>query len=141
MSRFFAVVLVLCLTTQSALFAVDARKAAYFGGTSPVFSGATDPIDGALDTTKEHALIFTADKKPCIGQTLTIPYEQIADLEYGQKAGRRVGAAIGTTVLLGPIGLVSLSSKKRKICSWCLTFHRGSAFGACASGERRPVWP
>ena len=32
----------------------------------------------------------------------------------GQKAGRRVGAAVATTVLLGPIGLVSLFSKKRK---------------------------
>lgn len=114
MSRFFAVVLVLCITAQSTLFAVDAKKAAYFGGTSPIFSSAKDPIDGALDTTKEHALIFTAETKPYIGQTLTIPYEQIEDLEYGQKAGRRVGAAIGTTVLLGPIGLVSLFSKKRK---------------------------
>ena len=31
-----------------------------------------------------------------------------------KKAGRRVGAAVATTVLLGPIGLVALLSKKRK---------------------------
>jgi hypothetical protein len=37
----------------------------------------------------------------------------IVDLEYGQKAGRRVGAAVATTVLLGPIGLLTLLSKKR----------------------------
>jgi hypothetical protein len=34
-------------------------------------------------------------------------------LEYGQKAGRRVGAAIGYSILLGPIGLLTLFSKKR----------------------------
>jgi len=34
-------------------------------------------------------------------------------LEYGQKAGRRIGAAIGYTVLLGPLGLLTLFSKKR----------------------------
>jgi hypothetical protein len=44
---------------------------------------------------------------------LQIAYAQIQDLEYGQKAGRRVGA-VGTSVLLGPIGLVTLFSKKRK---------------------------
>ena len=43
-----------------------------------------------------------------------ITFKSIADLEYGQKAGRRVGTAVATTVLLGPIGLVSLFSKKRK---------------------------
>jgi len=42
-----------------------------------------------------------------ICQTITIPYDRIIDLEYGQKAGRRVGTAVATTVLFGPIGLVS----------------------------------
>src|SRR3989442_7141772 len=41
-------------------------------------------------------------------------YDRVLDLEYGQKAGRRVGTAVATTVLFGPIGLVSLLSKKRK---------------------------
>ena len=36
------------------------------------------------------------------------------DLEYGQKAGRRVGAAIGYSVLVGPAGLLALLSKKRR---------------------------
>ena len=36
------------------------------------------------------------------------------DLEYGQKAGRRVGVAVASALLLGPIGLVALLSKKRK---------------------------
>ncbi len=45
--------------------------------------------------------------------TFSIPYASIIDLEYGQKAGRRVGATIGYTVLLGPLGLLTLFSKKR----------------------------
>ena len=36
------------------------------------------------------------------------------DLEFGQKAGRRVGAAVATTILLGPVGLLALMSKKKK---------------------------
>jgi hypothetical protein len=31
---------------------------------------------------------------------MSIPYDKIIDLEYGQKAGRRVGAAIGYSPLL-----------------------------------------
>jgi len=38
---------------------------------------------------------------------LTIPYDRINDLEYGQKAGRRVGLAVGVSVLF-------LFSKKRR---------------------------
>jgi len=36
------------------------------------------------------------------------------DLEYGQKAGRRIGAAIGYSVVAGPAGLLALLSKKRR---------------------------
>src|SRR5207237_6848181 len=46
--------------------------------------------------------------------SVLIPYGLVIVLEYGQKAGRRVGTAVATTVLLGPIGLVALLSKKRK---------------------------
>ena len=45
---------------------------------------------------------------------MSIPYDSIIDLEYGQKAGRRIGAAVGTAILLGPLGLLTLFSKKRK---------------------------
>jgi hypothetical protein len=96
------------------LSAVDGNKAAYFGGTADVFSGAEDPVEGKLDTSNDHALVLTAESKPFKGHTLSIPYKDIIDIEYGQKAGRRVGAAVATTVLLGPIGLLTLFSKKRK---------------------------
>jgi hypothetical protein len=59
-------------------------------------------------------LIFIATAKPHLGDKVEIPYSQILDLEYGQKAGRRIGAAVATTILLGPIGLLTLFSKKRK---------------------------
>jgi hypothetical protein len=50
-------------------------------------------------------LTFTPDKKGT--QPVTIPYAAITDLEYGQKAGRRVGVAI----MVSPLALFS---KKRK---------------------------
>jgi hypothetical protein len=59
-------------------------------------------------------LIFIANDKPFSGKNFFIPYAKVLDLEYGQKAGRRVGAAAATTVLLGPIGLLTLFSKERK---------------------------
>jgi hypothetical protein len=114
MVRVIASVLALTLVAEASLLALDAKKAAYFGGTVSIFAGAEDPIEGRLDTSNEDALVFTAEKKPHSGQSVTIPWAQIEDLEYGQKAGRRVGTAVATTVLLGPIGLVSLFSKKRK---------------------------
>jgi hypothetical protein len=108
-----AAILLITIGLQSTLGAVDGDKAAYFGGTFTGFAGAKDPIQGRLDTANQTALVLTAEEKPYKGQALTIPYASIVDLEYGQKAGRRVGAAIGTTALLGPIGLVTLFSKKR----------------------------
>jgi hypothetical protein len=78
------------------------------------YSGAKDPVEGTLDTQNPDALIFAANSKQFRGKTFSIPYARIIDLEYGQKAGRRVGTAVATTVLLGPIGLLSLFSKKRK---------------------------
>jgi hypothetical protein len=109
-----AIPLVVSFLTPTVLLAVDGNKAAYFGGTVTAFAGAKDPIEGKLDTGNAEALILTAEDKPFAGQTLRIPYKSIIDLEYGQKAGRRVGAAVATSVLLGPIGLLSLLSKKRK---------------------------
>ena len=61
-------------------------------------------------TNDENELKFVSKKE---GLNLTIPYSKVIDLEYGQKAGRRVGVAAATFVLLGPVGLLSLFSKKR----------------------------
>jgi hypothetical protein len=112
--RVVAGVLVVTLCVESAALALDSKGASYLGGTVNAFKEAKEPIAGVLDTKNDEALVFAATDKPFAGQTLSIPYESIIDLEYGQKAGRRVGAAVATTVLLGPIGLLSLFSKKRK---------------------------
>ena len=113
MKRFIATVLLVSFFAPSAhLLAVDKDKAAYFGGTVLIFVGAKDPVEGRIDTANPDFLILRAQSKPFEGQELQIPYKQIQDLEYGQKAGRRVGAAIGYSLLLGPLGLLTLFSKK-----------------------------
>lgn len=112
--RLVALALVLMMGAEHAALALDARDAAYFGGTLTVFGNPKDPVEGRLDTTDQTALQFAAFGRDYAGKTFSIPYANIVDLEYGQKAGRRVGAAAATTVLLGPIGLISLFSKKRK---------------------------
>ncbi len=112
--RIMAVVLVLTFGFESFAFAIDSKGASYFGGTVSAFKGAKDPVEGTLNTTDDDALLFLANDKPYKGETFSIPYAKIIDLEYGQKAGRRVGTAVATSILLGPIGLLSLFSKKRK---------------------------
>jgi hypothetical protein len=114
MRRTIAIVLIASLVGPSLALAVDSKGAAYCGGTVKVFEGAKDTVDGQLDTQNENALVFTATDKPFAGQKVSIPYAEVLDLEYGQKAGRRIGAAAATTVLLGPVGLLMLFSKKRK---------------------------
>ena len=96
------------------VLATASTGATYYGGTITAFDGAKDPVEGKIDTANEKALTFYATEKQFTGRSFSIPYDRVLDLEYGQKAGRRVGTAIATTVLFGPIGLVSLLSKKRK---------------------------
>jgi hypothetical protein len=107
-------VAILVAFTSLTVEAVGGRKAAYFGGTDIQFAGAENEVDGQLNTADAETLIFTAEEKPFAGKVVGIPYARIVDLEYGQKAGRRVGAAVGYTILLGPLGLLTLFSKKRK---------------------------
>jgi len=112
--RFVAVLLLTTLVTEHVAWALDGDKAAYVGGTATVFGTPKEPVEGVLDTSRETALVLTATKKPLAGKALAIPYDRIIDLEYGQKAGRRIGAAAGTAILFGPVGLLALFSKKRK---------------------------
>jgi bifunctional non-homologous end joining protein LigD len=59
-----------------------------------------------------------------------IPYSAITSIEYGQKAGRRIAAAIGTSIALGPVGLALLASHKRKhivTLSWTVDGHNEAA--------------
>src|SRR5262249_55132527 len=96
--------LVLCLVLNIPVLAgLDGKKAAYQGGTTKDinFPGAKDPVEGNLNTSDAKALKFeyTWKKNHMI---YAIPYNQVIDIEYGQKAGRRVGAAVATALLLSP---------------------------------------
>lgn len=102
MSKAVAAVLLLTFVSQSVVLAVGGKKAEYIGGT---ITGIPEKTEGRLDTANETTLTFTPDKKAVAG--LSIPYDKITAIEYGQKAGRRVAVA----VLVSPLALFS---KKRK---------------------------
>lgn len=65
-------------------------------------TGVSEKAEAVLNTTSDSTVVFDAGKKGSV----TIPYSAITDLEYGQKAGRRVAVA----VLVSPLALFS---KKR----------------------------
>jgi len=78
---------------------LDSKKAMYVGGTVTSIKEATE---GTSSTNDEKVFVFTyKDGK------LEVPYDRINDLEYGQKAGRRLGLALAISPWL-------LFSKKRK---------------------------
>src|SRR5579859_1660857 len=83
----------------TALAGLGSDKTAYVGGTENQIKEGTEGTSSAKDDKK-----FMFDFK---AGSLEIPYDQVNDLEYGQKAGRRVGLAIAVSPWL-------LLSKKRK---------------------------
>lgn len=116
MKKTITMCLLMCLVLNGSVMAgLGSKKAAYYGGTTKDkdFPGAKESIEGILNTANEKDLVFEY-KLNKVNRTYSIPYNQILDIEYGQKAGRRVGAAIATAVLLSPVGLFLLFSKKRK---------------------------
>jgi hypothetical protein len=99
MKRVICAVVVAVLVGQVGLLAVDSKKAQYIGGT---IAGLKEKAEAPFVTTDEVVLKFDAKKNG----TLDIPYASISELEYGQKAGRRVAMGI----LISPLALFS---KKR----------------------------
>ena len=91
-----ALTLVLDVSTWAGL---GSKKTMYVGGT---VTSIKEGDEGTSSTRDEK--VFEFDYKD---GKLTIPYERINDLEYGQKAGRRLGLAIAINPLL-------FFSKKRK---------------------------
>jgi hypothetical protein len=89
------------------LGAVRGKARRYVGGTINAIALNTE---GTFDL-KEAAAVFE-DKKGA--PLLTIPYENIESLEYGQKVGRRLGAALGGAIVVSPALLFLLFSHKRK---------------------------
>lgn len=82
------------------VMAVDGDGAQYLGGTMAL----AEKAEGKLVTSSETAVTFTPKKKN--QPAVEIPYNAITELEYGQKAGRRVAVA----VMISPLALFS---KKR----------------------------
>lgn len=100
MSRRGVSAIAACLVLSVTLSAVPADMAMYVGGTIPNLKEKTE---GKLSTSSSSTLTFQAKHDAPI----SIPYKTVTSLEYGQKAGRRVGVAI----LISPLALFS---KKRK---------------------------
>jgi hypothetical protein len=100
MKRMISFALVaICLLTVSTQAGLGSKKTAYIGGT---INSIKEGTEGTSSTTDEKAWMFDYKKGK-----LSIPYDKVTELEYGQKAGRRVAMAI----LISPIALFS---KKRK---------------------------
>jgi hypothetical protein len=101
-----SIAILLAIVIAAPAFAgVGSHEAVYHGGTFAIKSGAT----GALDLHDASAAVFRSK-----GADIRIPYDAVTSIEYGQKAGRRLGAAIATTILVSPVGLALLLSHKRK---------------------------
>ncbi len=79
--------------------AIPAQKAVYRGGTLAIFE---PPAKGEIYTNLPRELVFAAQQ-----ERLAIPYGAVNTLDYGQKAGRRLGLAI----VVSPLFLLS---KKRR---------------------------
>src|SRR4051812_36835121 len=70
------------------LLAVDGKKAMYVGGTRTDIKEASE---GVFDVSNDTEMAFTPDKTKV---RHTIAYKDVTQLEYGQKAGRRVAVAL-----------------------------------------------
>jgi hypothetical protein len=100
LNRLLATALVLILVVHvSAFAAVRGKEVMYVGGT---IDNVPEATQGRLDTSHPKLLLFTSKKGD-----FTIPYNGVTSLEYGQKAGRRLGVAVAITVW-------AMFSKKRK---------------------------
>jgi len=97
MRKLLCILMVCLFALELPLYAgLGSDKAMYVGGT---VSTLTEKSEGKID-----ANAFTFE---CKAVKLSIPYDRFSSIEYGQKAGRRVGMAVAISPVL-------LFSKKRK---------------------------
>lgn len=89
----------LFLSETSAFAGLGSDKAMYLGGT---ISSIPEKTEGKSSTKDEKVFAFESKKGKIV-----IPYDHIDNLEYGQKAGRRIGVA----VVVNPLFIFS---KKRR---------------------------
>lgn len=87
MKKSIALVLACVLGLELTAFAgLGSDKTAYIGGTE---SQVKEGSEGQSSAKDERIFLFEYK-----GGKIEIPYEQVNDLEYGQKAGRRLGLAL-----------------------------------------------
>ncbi|HWQ03246.1 MAG TPA: hypothetical protein VNL38_02095 [Candidatus Nitrosotenuis sp.] len=98
--KIFSILLLVAVLTVSVNPAVRGKKAMYVGGTIQTMQ---QNSKGEI-IFDENELIFKTEKG---AQQIKIPYKGVESLEYGQKAGRRVGVALAVSPLF-------LLSKKKK---------------------------
>jgi hypothetical protein len=94
------VVIFVCLFEGVLWAGIDSHKARYVGGTILAIKENDEGIPSTLD---EKVFLFEPKKS----DKLTIRYDRINSLEYGQKAGRRLGLSLAVSPLF-------LLSKKRR---------------------------
>ncbi|MBS1829352.1 MAG: hypothetical protein JST93_28875 [Acidobacteria bacterium] len=99
MTRRYYIATAAVLIPASLRSAVRGKEVMYVGGTA---QGVPEATEGELDTSDPKVLRFTSKKG-----NFEVIYESITSIEYGQKAGRRLGVALTITVW-------ALFSKKRK---------------------------
>lgn len=97
--KFTAAIVLCAVLVELAGASVQKGECLYVGGT---IAGLPEATMGSLDTSSEKLLAFQSPKGK-----FDIPYENVTSLEYGQKAGRRLGVALTITIW-------ALFSKKRK---------------------------
>jgi hypothetical protein len=100
MKKMIATFLCVVFLMEPLMFAgISSDKAMYVGGT---VSTVKEGTEGTASAKNENVFVFQYKEGK-----LEIPYDRIDDLEYGQKAGRRLGVAIAVTWM-------ALFSKKRR---------------------------
>jgi hypothetical protein len=110
-SLFLVAVLTANVISPALLDAAPSNRAVYRGGT---VAALPENTEGTVTTTDEREFVFSHKN-----QRFAIPYDRINLLEFGQKAGRRLGLAMAVSPLL-------LLSKKRR---HFLTIHFADAAG------------
>lgn len=103
MNRSLPILLSLCLAFQpfTLTAAVRGGEAKYIGGT---ISSLSENTEVKLEL-GESAMVFASKAKG--GPKLSVPYNKVDSVEYGQKAGRRLGLGLAISPLF-------LLSHKRK---------------------------
>ena len=96
----------LLLLMGAAWAGLGSDKTMYMGGTINTVKEQSEGVSSARD---EKVFTFTSP-----AGNITIPYDRVDSLEYGQKAGRRVAAA----VLVSPYILFSKKRRHYLTISW-----------------------